>query len=90
MSCPLSKYIHFAANDCGYSGSRLELVTTLTHPLFLKVRSEASFEDNTNWKEAVQKGPFADQFWEACCTELEISKTWMLGMLLTTLKTLTS
>ena len=71
MSCPLSKYIHFAANDCGYSGSRLELVTTLIHPLFLKARSEASREDNPNWKEAMQTGPFADQFWEACCTELE-------------------
>ena len=65
MDCPLSKFIHFAANDCGYAGSRLELVTNWIHPLFLKARSEASKEDNPNWSQAM-KGDFADEFWEAC------------------------
>ena len=70
MDCPLSKFIHFAANDCGYSGSRLELVTNWIHPLFLKARSEASKEDNPSWKEAM-RGDFADEFWEACKVELK-------------------
>jgi hypothetical protein len=70
MNCPLSKYVHFTANDMGYTGSRLELVTNLIHPLFLKARSEASREDNPNWREAMN-GPFSDSFWDACYTELE-------------------
>ena len=70
MDCPLSKYVHFTANDMGYTGSRLELVTNLIHPLFLKARSEASREDNPNWREAMN-GQFSDSFWDACYTELE-------------------
>ena len=27
MDCPLSKFIHLAANDCGFTGSRRDLVT---------------------------------------------------------------
>ena len=26
MASPLSKFIHFAANDCGYAGTRFELI----------------------------------------------------------------
>jgi hypothetical protein len=46
MACPFSKYIHFAANDCGYRGSRYELIANWVHPLFLKAKSEASKEDS--------------------------------------------
>ena len=53
MACPLSKYIHFAANDCGYRGSRYELIANWVHPLFLKAKSEASNEDNPSWKQAM-------------------------------------
>ena len=28
MASPLSKFIHFAANDCGYSGPRYELIAS--------------------------------------------------------------
>eukprot|EP00956_Cyclotella_meneghiniana_P041353 scaffold223888_cov20-Cyclotella_meneghiniana.AAC.1 len=52
MACPLSKFIHFAANDCGYKGSRYDLICNWVHPLFLKAKSEASKEDNPSWKQA--------------------------------------
>ena len=48
MASLLSRFIHFAANDCGYLGIRKELIANLVHPLFLKVKSEASKEDNPN------------------------------------------
>ena len=50
LASPLAKYITFAANDCGYKGSRYELIANWVHPLFLKAKSEASKEDNPNWK----------------------------------------
>ena len=49
MNCPLSKFIHFAANDCGYHGSKKDLIVNWIHPLFLKAKSTASQEDNPNW-----------------------------------------
>ena len=42
MACPLSRFIHFATNDCGYSGMRYDLIANWVHPLFLKAKSEAS------------------------------------------------
>lgn len=45
MACPLSKYIHFAANDCGNTGSCYDFENWV-HPLFLNAKSEASKEDN--------------------------------------------
>ena len=70
MACPLSKYIHFAANDCGYKGSRYELIANWVHPLFLKAKSEASKEDNPNWKQAMN-GPFKEEYWRAAVKEIE-------------------
>ena len=70
MACPLSKYIHFAANDCGYKGSRYELIANWAHPLFLKAKSEASKEDNPNWKQAMN-GPFKEEYWKAAVKEIE-------------------
>ena len=69
MASPLSRFIHLAANDCGYSGSVQELICTFVHPLFLKAKSEASKHDNPNWKTAMS-GEHADKFWEACKVEL--------------------
>ena len=60
MNCPLSKFIHFAANDCGYCGSRRDLIVNWVHPLFLKAKSSASKEDNPNWRKAMN-GPFKEQ-----------------------------
>jgi hypothetical protein len=64
MACPLSKFIHFAANDCGYRGTRYELIANWVHPLFLKAKSEASKEDNPSWKQAMN-GPFKKEYWDA-------------------------
>ena len=61
MASPLSRFIHFVANDCGYSGTRYELIANWVHPLFLKVKSEASKEDNPNWRQAMN-GPFKGEY----------------------------
>eukprot|EP00804_Cyclotella_cryptica_P007127 CCRYP_020034-RB/>CCRYP_020034-RB protein AED:0.46 eAED:-0.11 QI:0/0/0/1/0/0/2/0/484 len=61
MACPLSKFIHFAANDCGYTGSRYDLIANWVHPLFLKAKTEASKEDNPSWKQAMS-GPFKEEY----------------------------
>ncbi len=49
LASPLSKFITFAANDCGYSDSFTEIFVTAVHPFFHKANSEASKEDNHNW-----------------------------------------
>ena len=60
MACPISCFIHFAANECGYSGTRYELVSNWFHPLFLKARAKASKEDKpklkTGYEWPVQRG----------------------------------
>jgi len=70
LKSPLSKFIHLAANECGYEGTVQELVCNWVHPLFLKARSEASQQDNPNWWQAMN-GPFADEYWKAACVEIE-------------------
>ena len=70
MACLLSKYIHFTANDCGYKGLHYELIANWAHPLFLKAKSEASKEDNPNWKQAMN-GPFKEEYWKAAVKEIE-------------------
>jgi hypothetical protein len=70
MACPLSRFIHFAANDCGYKGTRYELIANWVHPLFLKAKSEASKEDNPSWKQAMN-GPFKEEYWKAAVKEIE-------------------
>ena len=70
MASPLAKFIHLAANDCGYSGSTRELICNWIHPLFLKAKTAASKEDNPNWREAM-KGQFAKEYWEAAKLEIK-------------------
>ncbi len=70
MACPLSKFIHFAANDCGYKGTRRELICNWVHPFFLKAKSKASKEDNPNWKQAMN-GPFSAEYWKAAVKEFD-------------------
>ena len=70
MDCPLSNFIHLAAKDCGYSGSRKDIVTGWIHPLFLKARAEASKEDNPSWNKAMT-GDFKEDFWKAAEKEIE-------------------
>ena len=69
MSSPLAKFIHLAAKNCGYRGSKKEIFFSWVHPLFLKAKSAASKEDNPTWKEATNV-PFAEEYWEACKTEI--------------------
>lgn len=78
LASPLSKFINFAANDCGYDGSVTTLVTNWVHPLFLSAKTGISKEDNPSWNEAMS-GDEAEQYWEAACTEiatLEAMKAW--------------
>ena len=71
LKSPLLRFINFAANDCGYSGTKFELVVNLVHPLFLKTYSKASMQENSNWHQAMNIGEFAAEFWDAACTEIE-------------------
>ena len=70
MACPLSKFIHFAANNSRYKGTRYGLIANCVHPLFLKVKSEASKEDSPSWKQAMNE-PFKEEYWKAAVRELE-------------------
>ena len=69
--CPLTNFIHLAANECGFAGSREDLITGWIHPLFLKARAEASKDNNPTQGKAM-KGDFKQDFWEAA--EKEIKK----------------
>ena len=70
MARPLSKFIQFAANECGYAGTRYELMANWIHPLVLKAKTEASKSNNPNWKQAMN-GPFREEFRSVACKELE-------------------
>ena len=70
MAGPLSKFIHFADNDCWYTGTSYERIANLVQPIFFKVKTEASNSDIPNWKQAMH-GPFYEEFWTAACKELE-------------------
>jgi hypothetical protein len=39
MACPLSRFIHFSANKCGYKGTRYKLVANWMHPLVVATSS---------------------------------------------------
>ena len=61
LNSPLAKFIHLAANDCGYKGTVKELVCNWVHPLFLKAKAAASKQDNPNWWQAMDS-EFAEEF----------------------------
>ena len=70
MKSPLDKYITLAKNDCVYEGTKNAFIVNWVHPLFLKAHSEASKDDKPNWNQAMN-GPFAYEYWQAACNELE-------------------
>ena len=74
MACPLSKFINFAANDCGYTGSCYDLIANWVHPLFLTAKTEASKEDNPGCKQAMS-GLFKEEYWKAAIKEIETLKS---------------
>ena len=78
MEDDFTKFVHFAAADCGFDGSIESLVVDWLHPLMLAAKTAASADDSPNWRQAMN-GPFADEYWEAACTEvetLENMKAW--------------
>ncbi len=70
MNCLFSKFIYFAANDCGCCGSRRYFIVTCIHSLFLKAKLAASKDENPNWRD-VMESPFKEEFWKAVCIEVE-------------------
>ena len=70
LDSPLSCFISFAANSCGYNGTTRELIVNWVYPSFLKAKAEASKEDNPNWWQAM-KSPFVDEYWQAAVEEIE-------------------
>ena len=73
LACPLSHFIHFAANKYGDAGSRKELIANWVHSFFLKAKSEASKQDNPNWREAMNR-PCNEEYWEAAVKKLNMLK----------------
>ncbi len=81
LTSPLSKFITFAANNCGYSGSFTKIFVAAIYPLFLKAKSEASKEDYPYCHQAM-KGPFTDKYWKVAEKNINLWKGWVPGMLL--------
>ena len=50
----LDKFISFAANDCGYSGSEHDIMVKWVHPLFLTSKTACIKADNLNWRNAME------------------------------------
>ena len=74
----LTKFVHFAAADCGFDGSIETLVVNWLHPLVLATKIANSDGDNTNRRKAMNV-PFSYEYWEADGTEvetLERMKAW--------------
>ncbi len=69
LASHLSKFITFAANDCGYCGSFTKNFVTAVYSFFLKAKYEASKEVYTNWHQAMN-GPFADEYCKAAEEEI--------------------
>jgi hypothetical protein len=70
MDSPLFKFIHFAANYCGYGGSRHEFIASWVHSLSLKANTKAGKNDNPSWK-STMNGPFREEYLTAACKGIE-------------------
>ena len=60
----------FVTNNCVYRGLCYKLIANWVHPLFLKAKSEASKEDNSNWEQAMTR-PFKEEYWQATVNEIK-------------------
>ena len=78
MSSELSRFVHFAATDCGFDGSVESLVINWLHPLMLAAKSKSNQEDNPDWNQAMN-GPFYEKYWESACLEVETLERWTHG-----------
>jgi hypothetical protein len=65
-----AQFVHFAASDAGFDGTVDSLVANWLHPLMLQAKSKSNSEDNPDWLKAMN-GPFAEEYWEAACIEIE-------------------
>ena len=48
-----TKFVHFAAADCGCDGTVEALVVNWLHPLMLAAKTAGTSDDNPNWKQAM-------------------------------------
>ena len=57
----ITKFVHFAAADCGFDGSIEALVVNCLHPLMLADKTANPNGENLTWKQSIN-GPFADKY----------------------------
>ena len=71
MQSNLSRFVHFAAADCGFHIFLESLVVNWLHPLMLAAKTQSNqLDKNPNWLKAMN-GTFAEEYWEAACIEVE-------------------
>ena len=70
INSDLDKFVHFAASDAGFDGTIESMVVNWLHPLMLQAKTRSNAEDNPDWLKAMN-GPFAQEYWEAACIEIE-------------------
>ena len=69
MASHLSRFIQFAAHDCGWPGTRFESIVNWVHSLFLKAKTETSKENNPNWCTAMNR-LFRWEYWNVAYKEI--------------------
>ena len=73
LRSPIARFIGFSASKIGYKGTVDDLVCNWIHPIMLQAKAAGSKEDNPNWWKAMN-GPFAAEYWQAACVEVETLK----------------
>ena len=48
MNDDITKFVHFAASDCGFDGTVEALVVNWLHPLMLAAKTAGTSDDNPN------------------------------------------
>ena len=62
----LTKFVHFAAANCGFDGSIEALVVNWLYPWMLAAETNSISGDTHNWKQAMN-GPFAGEYCDTAC-----------------------
>ena len=77
MESDLSRFVHFAATDCGFDGSIEALLVNWLHPLMLAAKSKGNDINNPNWIQTMN-GPFSHEYCKAAVEveTLEKMNTW--------------
>ena len=58
----ISRFVHFAARDCGSDWTIESLVVNWLNPMMLQAKLKSNPADNPNWIQAMS-GPFAEEYW---------------------------